>query len=120
MLWPRETPRRYRVRNRSHWREPLVACALLFSLFGACVGLSRIRPTAATYDCRVIATCAQILPVCGPDVHVPADGQPLWYWGRQQPRNAPTLLGFRPLLPTRINWHSTWDSALLAGPPGAP
>jgi hypothetical protein len=117
---PRETPVRYRVRNRSHWREPLVAFALLVALIGACVGHRLFAPTAATYDCRVIATCEQTLPECGPDVRVPADGQPVWYWGRQQPRNAPALLGFRPLLPTRINYPVSWDSTLLVGQQMAP
>jgi hypothetical protein len=121
MQWPRETPRRYRVRNRPEgWRELVVAFAVLLALIGACVYFRPFVPTSATYDCRVIATCEQTLPECGPNVRVPADGQPVWYWGRQQPRNAPALLGFQPLLPTRISYPVSWDSALLVGPQMAP
>jgi hypothetical protein len=123
MLWPPESPRRgtRRTRRRS-WVEPLVTFTVLLALAGACcrIGFIAYHPFDVTYptpDCRIIARCAQTLPMCGPDLRVPADGQPVWYWDRKQPRNAPALLGFQPLLPTRIVGQTFgWDSALLVGP----
>jgi hypothetical protein len=116
MLWPKQSPRRGGTRRRQRpWVGPLVASALSLAAAVACCRRAYFPdiPTYRTPDCRVIATCAQTLPVCGPDVNTPVNDYPVWYWGRQQPRNSAALLGFQPLLPTRVVGRASWDSAML-------
>ncbi len=123
MLWPREMPRP--GHRRQWWRgclELLIMLTVLLAIVFACLHVTQVWPPRATFtlpaslDCGLARRCVVRLPPCGPITQLESANTTLWYWGRQHPRNMVALLGFQPLLPSRIVGRASWDSAMFVDP----